>query len=206
VNRLTSVLVFLTLASPFVHAQSDYYGSTRGETPTYTYAGAQRGFAGYLGLNAGYTGHNDNLNVEGAPSSLKLLASYVTENAGGVFDAGYGVQAQKFSSNQVKDRNLSTDVMELAARYQFDNRWQLGAVYNQFFNKGENFGANQADAQFAGLQLMREFNMGDKTLGRAGLRAMTSVNVDGESVNMALIDFQMGWGQTARAVSTSSIQ
>ncbi|MBC7466129.1 MAG: hypothetical protein H7256_09055 [Bdellovibrio sp.] len=205
-NRLTSTVVALTLAGSFAFAQStEQYGTTRGAPTMETYStGAQTGFAGYLGLNAGYTNYNSNLNVEGAPSSVKLLGSYVTPNQAFVMDAGYGLQTQEFSSKEATDSTISTGVMELATRYQFDNRWQLGVIYNQFFNKGSNFGANQADAEFAGAQLLREFNMGDKFIGRAGLRAMTSLNVNGDSVNMALIDFQMGWGQTTRAVSTTS--
>lgn len=205
---LASTFIFVTLLGAGAQAQmspEETTGTTRGTPTIETYsAGAQTGFAGYLGLNAGYTNYNSNLNVEGAPSSVKLLGSYVTPNQKFVMDAGYGWQTQEFSSKEVADSTVSTGAMELAARYQFDNRWQLGAVYNQLFNKGENFGANQADAEFAGLQLLREFNMGNKFLGRAGLRAMTSLNVNGDSVNMALIDFQMGYGQTSREVSTST--
>lgn len=206
-NRITVLIVMLGLAGSFAQAQTETttYGETRGAATMDYYPHAQqRGWAGYLGLNAGYTAYNSNLDVEGAPASFKLLASYVTPSAMGVFDAGYGVQGQKFSQDGAKDDTLSTGVMELAARYQFENRWQLGPVYNQFFDKGANYGANQADAQFGGLQLMREFNMGDRTLGRLGARVMTSINVDGESVNMAMIDFQMGWGQMSSTYSTSS--
>jgi outer membrane receptor for ferric coprogen and ferric-rhodotorulic acid len=205
VNHFKTLLVVLTLASPWAYAQTDSYQTTRGGAIPDTYStGQQTGFAGYLGLNAGYTGHNNDIDVEGAPSSVKLLGSYVIPSGRGVFDAGYGLQAQKFSSDTARDSSISTGVMELAARYQFENRWQLGAIYNQFFDKGANFGANQADAEFAGAQLLREFTMGTNFLGRAGLRAMTSVNVNGNNVNMAMIDFQMGWGQTGRTVSTSS--
>lgn len=82
----------------------------------------------------------------------------------------------------------------VAGRYQFSNRWQVGAVYNQFFNKGQNYGANQADVGFIGPQILKEFGMGRNYLGRVGGRILTSLNVESESVNMLLIDFQMGIG------------
>lgn len=206
-NRLVTLLLVVGLFSPLANAQTEEYGTTRGGATIRSYPdAAQRGFAGYLGLNAGYTEYNKNLDVEGAPGSVKLLGSYVTQNGMGVFDAGYGVQTQKFSQDSARDSVLSTGAMELAARYQFENRWQLGAAYNQFFDKGANYGANQGDAEFAGVQVLREFSMGDNYLGRLGGRVMTSVNVDGQNVNMAMIDFQMGWGQTSHSFSTSAVR
>lgn len=206
-NRLVTLVFVLGLFSPLANAQTEGYGTTRGGATIRSYPdAAQRGFAGYLGLNAGYTGYNKNLDVEGAPGSVKLLGSYVIPNGMAVFDAGYGLQTQKFSQDAARDSVVSTGAMELAARYQFENRWQLGAAYNQFFNKGENYGANQADAEFAGVQVLREFGMGENYLGRLGGRIMTSVNVNHESVNMAMIDFQMGWGQTSHSFSTSAVR
>ena len=151
----------------------------------------QRGFAGYLGAGAGYAASNEDNNLEGAPTSLKLLGSYVNESARGVFDAGYGIQSQNFTQSDAIDSAISTGVMELATRYQFENRWQLGAVYNQFFDKGENYNANQAD--------------GGDFLGRVGGRLMTSLNVDNENVNMAIIDLQIGWGGSSSGSSMASV-
>lgn len=188
--------------------QAQYYGEGVSNSSTSIDMNSnyiQRGFAGYLAAGAGYAASNDDNNLEGAPTSLKLLGSYVTPLAIGVFDAGYGIQSQKFSQDDAIDSAISTGVMELAARYQFENRWQLGAVYNQFFNKGENYNANQADVEFGGIQLLREFSFGTNYLGRVGGRLMTSINVDNESVNMAIIDFQIGWGGGNRGSSMASV-
>ncbi len=161
----------------------------------FDYNGAtQRSWAGYVAASSGYMNSHNNANVEGMPSSLKLLGSYALNNSKGIFDLGYGIQNESFSQGDAIDSSISTDVMEAAARYQFENRWQLGAIYNQFFNKGENFNANQADAEFAGAQVMREFSIGQNYIGRVGGRYMTSINNNQESVNTALIDFQIGWG------------
>lgn len=174
-------------------AQAQYTETSRG-TFSEVDGAAQRSWAAYVAASSGYMNSHNNANVEGVPSSLKLLGSYALPNSRGIFDLGYGIQSESFSQGDAIDSSISTGVMEAAARYQFENRWQLGAVYNQFFNKGENYNANQADAEFAGAQLMREFSMGRSYIGRVGGRYMTSVNNTEESVNTALIDFQIGWG------------
>jgi OOP family OmpA-OmpF porin len=206
VKRLNLIILMLGLAvGNFALAQYDGAGTTRSKSSMNDGVNSvQDGWAGYLGAGAGYSGYNNNLNVEGAPTSLKILGSYVSPDATGVFDAGFGLQNQSFSQKAASDRDISTGVMELAARYQFENRWQLGGVYNQFFNKGVNYSANQADAEFGGVQILREFSFGGSYLGRVGGRVMTSLNVNNESVNMAIVDFQIGWGGSNRASSTAS--
>lgn len=202
-----TILILVGLIGSGAWAQYYDAGSSRTSQTMRTGPNSpQMGWAGYLGANAGYTGHNPNLDVEGAPTSLKIIGSYVLPEASGVFDLGYGVQSQTFSQKSAADSQISTGVMEVAARYQFENRWQLGGVYNQFFNKGQSYGANQADAEFGGIQVLREFSFGDNYLGRVGARAMTSLNVTNETVSMGMIDFQMGWGGGSRRVSTISAE
>lgn len=201
-----SIVFIFALSGSLAKAQETEGGVSRAPTPTASYSNIPHtGWAAYLGANAGYTGYNPNLDVEGAPTSLKLLGSYVLPSATGVFDFGYGIQNQTFSQDAAIDSAISTGVMELAARYQFENRWQLGAVYNQFFDKGSNYGANQPDVEFGGLQVLREFDFADNYLGRIGARAMASLNVDNETVSMVMIDFQIGWGGASRSTSTASI-
>jgi len=205
-NRFNLGILIVGIAvSCFAKAQDQSSGTTRSKSFFDSYGNSiQHGWAGYLGAGAGYSGYNSNLNVEGAPTSLKVLGSYVSTESTAVFDAGYGVQGQTFSQDAARNSNLSTGVMELAARYQFGNRWQLGGVYNQFFNKGLNYGANQADAEFGGVQLLREFSFGGSYLGRVGGRVMTSLNVNNESVNMVIVDFQIGWSPSNQRSSSAS--
>lgn len=165
---------------------------------------AQKGFAGYLSTTAGYTDSNSFANVDGMPSSFKLIGSYVSPNTSFVGDLGFGIQNQAFSSDQNIDEVVSTSVIEVAGRYQFGNRWQLGGIYNQLFGSGSNYGANQGDAQFLGVQVLREFSLGDRFFGRVGARAMTCINVDDNAVNMALIEFQLGWGGETRTATMAS--
>ncbi len=169
-------------------------GTTRGEL---TSEGMTKttvvGFAPYLGINAGYTDQARGSQSEGLPSSIKLLGSYYLEKQTAVFDLGYGVQNQQFSRERALEESHNAGTLEVAARYLFPEQWQGGIVYNQFFGAGPNYDANQGDAQFVGLQVLKEFSFGIGYLARAGARVMTDVNVDGETVNMMMLDFQLGW-------------
>lgn len=200
-----SMLMNLMMAGAMAQESERSAGQTQAYFSERGRGGTQTGWAGYLGANAGYTSYNKNIDVEGTPTSLKLLGSYILPNEKGIFDFGYGIQNQVFSQDAAMDSGITTGAMELAARYQFENRWQLGAVYNQFFDKGKNYGANQADAEFAGLQVMKEFGLGDRYIGRAGARLMGGLNVGSETVNMAAIDFQIGWGGASGPRKTAAV-
>ena len=102
-------------------------------------------FSGNVSAGYGDSAGSDNYNAEGAPASIKILSSYKTEAGRTVVDVGFGVQNYHFVHGSAIERSISASVMELATRYQFENQWQLGVVYNQVFGKGENFYANQAD-------------------------------------------------------------
>lgn len=156
---------------------------------------AQSGFIEYFSFGAGYgdSAGSDNDKAEVASSSFKFLGSYITPNRRFVFDAGFGLQSHNFVHGLAKDKSISPGVMEVAARYQFKNHWQIGAVYNQVFNAGENFYADQADVQFGAAQILREFPVAERYIGRVGGRFMHGINIKNEVFNMAMIDFQISW-------------
>lgn len=158
---------------------------------------APEGMLPFLGLGGGYTGYDTLGAVEGTPATLKLLGSYYFENPF-VADIGYGVNNQQFtqaSGNQ--DTAMTGGAFEIAARYRWDNRWQAGIVANHLFEQGKNLSAEQGDAQFAGLQVLREFNMTSSWLARIGARAMGLTNNTGNLVTMYLVDLQIGWNPGA---------
>lgn len=158
---------------------------------------APQGMLPFLGLGGGYTGYDTLGAVEGTPATLKLLGSYYFDNPI-VADIGYGVNNQQFtqaSGNQ--DTAMTGGAFELAARYRWDNRWQAGIVANHLFEQGKNLSAEQGDAQFAGLQVLREFNMTSSWLARIGARAMGLTNNTGSLVTMYLVDLQIGWNPGA---------
>lgn len=152
------------------------------------------GLAPYIGLGAGYVPENDQLEVEGAASQLKLLGSFYPQNQRSVFDLGYGVMNERFQNDDaVVDDSVTSGVLEVGARYQWSNRWQAGLVGNTFFDKGTAYGANQSDMQFAGLHVIKEVGLRNGSLMRFGARAMQDLNVNTQEVYLAMFDFQFGW-------------
>jgi len=111
---------------------------------------------------------------------------------------GVGAHNQTFIDAGAIDKSTSTTVMELAARYQFESKWQLGVVYNQFFDRGQNYFSNQGDAMFGGVQLVKETTIGDATNMRIGLRAMRDINTDDQDIDIAQLDLAWGFGPRSR--------
>lgn len=186
------LLVGMLICALQVNAQT----GTSESAPGYAGRLLPSGWSGFAEISSGYTGNIDAIPVEGVPNSIKLLGSYYLMNDRGVFDMGVGAHTQTFIDTGAKEDSTSTTVMELAARYQFENRWQLGAVYNQFFDRGTNYFSNQGDAMFGGVQLIKELTVGDNTNMRIGLRAMRDINTDDQDIDMAQLDLAFGWNPT----------
>lgn len=166
---------------------------------------APRGVLPFLGLGGGYTGYENVNEVEGTPATLKLLGSWYLEGPW-VFDLGYGVNNQQFSQASGNRETAITDgALEFAARYRTENRWQFGVVGDQLYNQGESYSADQADAHFVGLQLLKEFNMTPSWLARLGVRAQALTNNTDGQVNMYMIDLQIGWNPGAYKPSVRSV-
>ncbi len=198
----------LIFASAAAWAQSDT-AATRGSLSSEAVSVAPEGWVPFLGAGAGYTtsdhtGSGQNLQ-EGMPTSVKLLGSYYTESTKGVFDLGFGYNNQQFSRDLAPATTVSGPSIEAAARYQWDSRWQAGVIGTTLFDRGEYYGANQADAQFAGLQVLKEFNVAPAWLMRVGGRVLTDLNVNDETVSMALIDLQLGWDANASRQSVRDV-
>ncbi|WP_413582423.1 OmpA family protein [Bdellovibrio sp. HCB288] len=164
-----------------------------------------RGLLPFLGLGGGYTGYSDSAvqDVEGTPATIKLLGSWYLESPW-VFDLGYGVNNQQFIHDTARDTASTDGALEIAARYRTEGRWQWGVVGNQFFSQGPNYASSQGDAQFVGLQGLKEFDMSESWLGRVGLRAQSLTSNEGDVVMMYLVDLQMGWNPNAYRTSVRS--
>ncbi len=204
-KRFFMLLTFISLWTGASFAQDYPEQSTRSSMDQQAWRYRDHtGWTPYLGAGVGYTNNTNNLYAEGVPSSVKIIGSYQLKSTKGIFDLGYGLQNQSFSQTKALENNISTAAMELAARYQFETQLQLGIVYNQLFNKGQNFGANQADVEFAGVQLLKEFGMGSDYAGRFGVKILTSLNVNNETSNMYMLEFQIGWGGAGPASTASN--
>lgn len=187
------IVNLLIFACPFVWAADENMSTTYLEKMSMNDTGPV-GFAPFIGLGAGFTPKNDVLNVEGANSNIRLLGSFYPENQKSVFDLGFGAMNQTFSSDLSPERAETGGILEYAGRYQFANRWQAGVVGNTIFGRGAYYGANQSDAQFAGLQLIREITLEKGRLARVGGRLMQDLNVDQQNIYIGMIDFQFGFG------------
>ncbi|MBO9666900.1 MAG: OmpA family protein [Bdellovibrio sp.] len=164
---------------------------------------APEGVLPFIGAGGGYTGYDTNQNVEGTPATMKLIGSWYLASPW-VFDLGYGFNNQQFTHDSAIDTASTEGVGEFAARYRTDNRWQMGVIFNQFFNQGVNYSSSQGDAQFTGLQLLKEFNMSPAWLARVGGRAQALTSNTTGLVMMYLIDLQIGWNPTAYKTSVKS--
>ncbi|MGE5087395.1 MAG: OmpA family protein [Bacillota bacterium] len=167
--------------------------------------GAPQGVLPFIGAGGGYTGYDTKVqDVEGTPATIKLIGSWYLESPW-VFDLGYGVNNQQFTHRSAIDTSSTEGALELAARIRTANRWQFGIIGNHFFDQGRNYAAEQADAQFAGLQVLKEFNMAPAWLARIGGRAMSETNNTGNVVMMYLVDLQIGWNPSAYKTSVKSV-
>lgn len=166
-----------------------------------------QGLIPFIGAGGGYTGYGGSGNgaQEGTPATLKLLGSYYFERPW-VADLGYGFNSQSFTQSSAINSSINNSAVEIAARYRFDSRWQTGVVADHFFSQGANYRANQRDAQFVGLQVLKEFNLAPAWLARLGGRAMALTNNTGSDVYMYLVDLQIGWNPNAYRASAKSAQ
>lgn len=164
-----------------------------------------QGLIPFLGAGGGYTGYDGagNGSPEGTPGTLKLLGSYYFESPW-VADVGYGFNSQSFTQSSAKNSSISNAAVELAARFRWESRWQAGVVADHFFDQGNNYLAEQADAQFVGLQVLKEFSLSPAWLARIGGRAMALTNNTNDQVYMYLVDLQIGWNPQAYKTSARS--
>lgn len=200
---LLSTLILCFFAAGESRAQDEDSSSSALRFSEEGRGGKPSGIVPFIGAGGGYTAYDSELDVEGVPTTLKLLGSYYFDMPL-ILDVGYGFNNQQFSQDGALDDTITDSALELAARYGFGNRWQVGVVADHFFNQGGNYGAEQADAQFAGIQLLKEFNISQSWLARVGGRIQTLTNTEDRAVNMAMIDLQIGWNPGTREPTTSS--
>lgn len=201
------ILASLLFAGSLASAQDQSATSSTLQFTKEAVEATPQGLIPFIGAGGGYTGYDGagNGSAEGTPGTMKLLGSYYFESPW-VGDIGYGFNSQSFSQSTAKDSSINNGAFELAARYRWDSRWQAGVIADQFFDQGHNYGANQADAQFVGLQALKEFNLAPAWLARVGGRAMALTNNVGNQVYMYLVDLQIGWNPHAYKTSAKSAQ
>ena len=196
---MKSLIVFALIAMSVSYSQAQEGSSSM----TFGKEEAQavpRGFLPFIALGGGYTGYEKFQEAEGTPATVKLLGSWYLESPV-VFDLGYGVNNQQFIHTSAANTGQTDGALEIAARWASSNRWQFGVVADQFFAQGPAYSADQGDAQFVGLQLLKEFNMTPSWLARLGARAQSLTNNTDGLVMMYLVDLQIGWNPGAYKTS-----
>jgi outer membrane protein OmpA-like peptidoglycan-associated protein len=166
-----------------------------------------KGFWPLLGVGLGATGKTDEIRSGGVPAHLKLLGSYYFDGAPIVADAGLGLHNHFLTQKGRDSDNIQSFYTELAARYQFTNRWQLGAIWNTLVDNPDRYHSNTHNfASFAGVQLLKEFVWNEQYLVRAGGRATTDVGISGGTINTIMAELEVSFGSPGKIAGSAPIQ
>lgn len=148
-----------------------------------------------LGVGLGAMDNNGNTRTGGLPSHIKVLGSYYFDNLPLVADAGLGLHNEFLTQNGTGSNTIQSLYTEIAGRYEFTNRWQLGAIWNTLVDNPDRYRSNTNNlASFGGIQALKEFTWSDEYLVRAGGRAMTSIGLNGGSVNTIMAELEVSFG------------
>lgn len=166
-----------------------------------------KGFWPLLGVGLGATGATDNIRTGGVPAHMKILGSYYFDGAPIVADAGLGLHNQFLTQNGRDSDNIQSLYTELAARYQFTNRWQLGALWNTLVDNPDRYRSNTDNlASFVGLQVMKEFTWNEQYLVRAGGRATTDVGISGGTINTVMAELEVSFGSPEKVAELEPVK
>jgi len=154
-----------------------------------------KGFWPLLGVGLGAMDRGDNTRTGGMPGHIKALGSYYFEGAPIVGDLGLGLHNQFLTQKGPGSDTIQSLYTEVAGRYQFTNRWQLGAIWNTLVDNPDRYRSNTDNlASFVGAQVLKEFTWQEQYLVRVGGRAMTSVGLSGGSVNTVMAELEVSFG------------
>ncbi|MGZ3722713.1 MAG: OmpA family protein [Bdellovibrionales bacterium] len=145
---------------------------------------------------------SSNTRTGGVPNHVKVLGSYYFDQSPIVTDAGLGLHNEFLTQNGSGNDMIQSVYTEFAGRYIFTNRWQLGAIWNTLVDTPHRYQSNNDSlASFIGAQALKEFSWKDQYLVRVGGRAMTSVGLNGGSVNTLMAELEVSFGPGSKAAS-----
>lgn len=152
-----------------------------------------------LALSTGYMGQAGDYKTEGFPTSLKGIASYYSPTGQWIGDLGFGFQFQ----NMHHGSDPIVPVGEAAARYNLGNQWSLGPIMNTYFAEPARYGSvNNNVTSFIGVGALKEFTLSKYDL-RAGLTAMTDMDIPGHQVNTIQASLHIALGGSKQAAIAS---
>jgi OOP family OmpA-OmpF porin len=211
-KKMATTLTMMGLIASTSGAQTDAAstGSTTMTTPTYNHMNVNDpvGWFPFLGVSGGYMSRtrNEFLGTEGAPTEVRLMGSYFNETRRSVIDIGLGFMGDEFSQkSDVRNNFISGGVAEAAWRFNTASRWQFGPIVDAYYTGDNNrFGSTDPNwASFGGLQILKEFAVGNKNMVRVGVKALTDLSVPREDLNTVMLDLQWGFGATQAAPQVS---
>ncbi|MBX3020570.1 MAG: OmpA family protein [Bdellovibrionales bacterium] len=152
-----------------------------------------------LGASMGLMDSGANVRSGGVPMHLKVIGSYYFDGTPWIADAGLGLHNEFLTQDGGGNDLIQSLYTEVAARYQFTNKWQLGAIWNTLVDNPDRYKSNTENlASFIGVQALKEFTWDEKYLVRAGGRVMTDVGIGGESINTIMGEVQVSFGDSQK--------
>jgi len=153
-----------------------------------------------LGVGMGVMDSGENIRTGGVPTHVKVLGSYYFDETPWIADGGVGLHNEFVTQEGEGNDTIQSLYTEVAARYQFTSKWQLGAIWNTLVDNPDRYHSNTENlASFVGVQVLKEFTWDEKYLVRAGGRAMTDVGISGESINTIMGELQVSFGDSRKA-------
>lgn len=161
---------------------------------TMTMEGKVLGFVPFIGAGMGYMDRSNRYESEGVPTDAKLLGSYYFEEQPLILDLGLGLRHQSYSQT-IGGKETTSGSLEAALRYDIKNNISVGGVYQVMAGKGQHVGARSENAQFIGVQAIKEMpvQLEFPAVLRYGARLMTDVNVSKEQVNYVMAEVALGF-------------
>ncbi len=152
----------------------------------------------FIGAGLGMMDSNKSIRTGGVPMHIKVLGSYYFQTAPWVADAGLGLHNEFLTQNGKDSDTVQSLYTEFAGRYQFSNRWQLGAIWNTLVDNPDRYRSNTENlASFVGVQALKEFTWNNEYLVRLGGRAMTDVGISGETIDTVMAELQVSFGPSS---------
>lgn len=189
-----AMLSLLVISSLSFSAQAEDYAQTS-ETTVTRQSLLPENWRPFIALSTGYMGQAGDYQTEGFPTNLKGIASYYSPTSQWVGDLGFGFQFQ----NMHHGSDPIVPVVEAAARYNLGSDWSLGPIMNTFLSEPARYGSvNNNVTSFVGVEAVKEFTISKYDM-RAGLTAMTDMDIPGHQVNTIQANLHIALGSSKRA-------
>ena len=152
---------------------------------------APKGWWPFLSSNLGLFDYDFSDQGRGGYSlQVKGLLSYYDSSRLWVYEGGIG-----FHTTDVNERQISSPLIELASRYHFAPRWELGPAATFFVGNGDRYGSSiDALTTFAGASILHRIPLDNGDLLRVGARVMTDIGIPNQTANLFLFEVHWGFG------------